>query len=390
MSATLSPPVSTETESASPTTPKRVKFGVADGFMQTLRKRVDEYFNETNLSRHDQPRLYLKCFVILAWTALSYCALVFWASSWPVALLAAASLGAAMAGVGFNIQHDGGHGAFSKHGWINKATAFTLDILGGSSFIWKRTHNIVHHSYTNVTGVDGDIELGGLGRLSPHQPRYFFHRFQHIYLWFLYGFITFKWQFHDDTMALVKGRVGDTRVPRPNAKEWCVLIAGKLIFLTLAFGLPLMLHPWYAVAGFFFATSFVQGVLLSIVFQLAHVVEHADFPMPEGDAKRIENEWAAHQVETTVDFAQNSWLASWYTGGLNFQIEHHLFPQICHAHYPAIAKIVEETSAEYGVKYYSHPTTWSAIKSHYRWLREMGRPVANTSEPVSVVEPGVA
>lgn len=352
---------------------KLVKFGKSDGFMQALRKRTDEYFAETKQSKRDHPRMYVKTVVILAWLVASYVGLVFFAPTWAVALLLAASLGAAMAAVGFNIQHDGGHGAYSKFPFINHSMAFMLDVLGGSSFIWKRTHNIVHHSYTNVTGIDGDIDLGVLGRLSPHQPRFSYHRFQHLYLWVLYGFITFKWQFRDDVMALIRGRVGETRVPRPRGWELAVLLTGKVLFLTLAFGIPLSLHSWQAVAVMFFTASFVEGVLMSVVFQLAHVVEHADFPAPEEGSMKIENAWAVHQVETTVDFARDKWLATWFTGGLNYQIEHHLFPQICHIHYPAIARIVEETSAEFGVKYYAHPTTGAAVASHYRWLRKLGR-----------------
>ena len=350
-----------------------VKFAKADGFMQELKKRVDQYFVETNQTKRDHPRIYVKCFVILAWLTLSYVGLVFLATTWPVALLCSVSLGLAAAAVGFNIQHDGGHGAFSRFPIVNRLTAFTLDILGGSSFIWKRTHNVIHHSYTNVTGIDGDIDLGGLGRLSPHQPHYAFHRLQHIYLWFLYGLITFKWQFYDDTSAIVLGRVGDSKIPRPAGWEVVGLIVGKSAFLILAFAIPLYLHSWQQVALWFCVGSFVQGVMLSIVFQLAHVDEHADFPMPDTDSMRIENAWAVHQVETTIDFAQNHPVVTWYTGGLNYQIEHHLFPQICHIHYPAIARIVEQTAGEFGVKYHAHPTMWSAVKSHFRWLRTMGR-----------------
>ncbi|MEZ6125017.1 MAG: acyl-CoA desaturase [Planctomycetaceae bacterium] len=355
-----------------------VKFGRSTGFMQTLRERVDAWFEEHQHTKRDHPRMYLKTVVILSWAILSYAGLVFWAASWPQALALAASLGIAMAAVGFNIQHDGGHGAYSRFPAVNQLMAFTLDILGGSSYIWKRTHNIIHHSYTNVTGIDGDIDLGVLGRLSPHQPRYGFHRLQHLYLWFLYGFITFKWQFHDDFQALLRGRIGETRVPRPQGLDLFLLILGKAMFVTLAFVIPLSLHAWYNVLGCFVAASFVQGLLLSIVFQLAHVVEHADFPLPDAESQKIENEWAVHQVETTVDFARDSWLATWFTGGLNFQIEHHLFPQICHIYYPELSRIVEATSKEFGVSYAAHPTTLSAVKSHYSLLKKLGRPHSET------------
>ncbi|MCR9200382.1 MAG: acyl-CoA desaturase [Planctomycetaceae bacterium] len=371
MSETLViPTVSTDTKTES----QNVKFARCEGYMATLKERVDDYFRTTQLSPKDQPRMYLKTAIILAWLVASYVGLVFWSANVWQACACAISLGVVMAAVGFNIQHDGGHGAYSRYGWVNRAMAFTLDILGGSSFVWKRTHNIVHHSYTNITGVDGDIDLGILGRLSPHQPRRGFHRFQHLYLWFLYGFITFKWQFKDDTQALLTGKLGETRIPRPKLLDIAITIVGKTSFLTLAFVVPLMYHHWTHVAAMFFLASFVQGVLLSVVFQLAHCVEEAEFPLPEGDNARIENAWAVHQVETTVDFSQNGALATWFTGGLNFQIEHHLFPNICHIHYPAIAKIVRQTSEEFGIEYHAHPTVMSAIRSHFNWLKRMGRP----------------
>lgn len=358
-----------------PVDPQNIKFARSDGFMQTLKERTDAYFQENGLSRKDNPSMYLKTAVILTWLAASYVGLVFFAVNFWQASALAISLGTAMAAVGFNIQHDGGHGAYSKYPLVNRLMAFTLDILGGSSFVWKRTHNVVHHSYTNITGVDGDIDLGILGRLSPHQPRFGYHRFQHLYLWFLYGLITFKWQFRDDTMALLTGKLGETKIPRPKAIDILLTIIGKGSFLTLAFGIPLYYNNWLHVAAFFFLASFVEGVLLSVVFQLAHCVEEAEFPMPEGSTARIENAWAVHQVETTVDFARGGRIATWYTGGLNYQIEHHLFPQICHIHYPAVSKIVEETAGEFGVKYYAHQTFFAALRSHYNWLRRMGRPV---------------
>ena len=353
--------------------PRTVKFGKTDGFMKTLRERVDGYFEENNLSKHDHPRMYVKTFFILAWLTASWVSLVLLSGTTLTAVLSAVSLGLAMAAVGFNIQHDGGHGAYSKYPIVNNLMAFTLDILGGSSFIWKRTHNIIHHSYTNVTGVDADIDVGFLGRLSPHQRHLPFHRLQHFYLWFLYGFITFKWQFVDDYLALFRGKIGTTRVPKPKGWEMTALIAGKIIFMSLAFAIPLAFHSWQNVLLFFFLASFVQGATLSIVFQLAHVMEDADFPMPDEDSMRIENEWGVHQVETTVDFAQNSRIVNWFTGGLNFQIEHHLFPQICHTHYPALAPIVKQTSEEFGVNYYAHPSLGSALASHFRFLKQLAQ-----------------
>ncbi|MCH8828567.1 MAG: acyl-CoA desaturase [Planctomycetes bacterium] len=323
--------------------------------------------------------MYLKTAAILAWFIASYVLLVAWSATWWQALLLAISLGSSMACIGFNIQHDGGHAAYSSRKWINNLMAMTLDLLGGSSYVWKKKHNLVHHSFTNITGHDGDIELGVLGRLSPHQPRYKFHRLQHVYLWVLYGFVTFKWQFYDDIRYIVDGRIGKYDLARPRGWDLVVFVGGKLLFISLAFVIPMLLYKWYIALLFFFLTSFVQGLLLSVVFQLAHCVKEANFPMPREGTGRMENAWAVHQVETTVNFARRSWLITWFTGSLNYQIEHHLFPQICHLNYPAIAGLMEQTCSEFGVKYSAHDTLWGAVAAHYRWLRRMGRPLETSA-----------
>jgi linoleoyl-CoA desaturase len=349
-----------------------LKFGGNDGFHLALRRRVDRYFRHTRQPRRDCPRMYLKTGVILSWLAATYVLLLFFAGTGWLAIPLAVLLGLAMAAVGFNIQHDGGHGAYSERRWVNKLMSLTLDLLGGSSYIWARKHNSIHHSYTNVTDHDDDINIGWLGRLTPHQRRLPFHRLQHWYLWALYGFLPAKWYLWDDFRDVGRGRIGGVRIARPRGWELVTLLAGKAAFFLLAFAIPALLHPIWIVLVVYAIATFVQGVVLSIVFQLAHCVEEATFPLPHQDTGRIEKTWAVHQVETTVDFARRDRLVSWYTGGLNFQVVHHLFPQICHVHYARMARIVEKTCRKFGVEYRSHATLWAGIASHFRWLRRMG------------------
>jgi linoleoyl-CoA desaturase len=355
----------------------RLKFGSSVGFLGALRAKVDNYFATTGLPRRDLPRMYLKTVVILAWFAASYCALIFLVANWWQATFMAISLGFAAAAIGFNIQHDGGHQAYSDRRSVNRLMAMTLDMLGGSSYIWDQKHNIIHHTYANITGFDEDIQLGFLGRLSPHQRRLKFHRLQHFYLWILYGFITIKWHSFDDFRDLIRGKIGEQRFPRPQGWQLGLFFAGKAFFVAMAFVIPLMMHSVLPALFCYFLASFVQGVTLSVVFQLAHCVEDAEFPMPVEGGK-IENEWAVHQVETTVDFARKSRIVSWFTGGLNFQIEHHLFPRVCHLHYPALSELVEQTCAEFGISYRTHEKISSSIASHYRWLRLMGKEFASS------------
>jgi len=316
--------------------------------------------------------MYVKTVILIASFISSYVLLVFFAQTWWQALPLAILLGLLTAAIGFNVQHDGSHHAYSNHDWVNKIMAATIDIIGGSSHHWHFKHVIFHHTYVNITGYDTDIELGGLGRLSPHRRRFWFYRWQHYYLWLLYGFMAINWHLVGDLRDVIPGRIGGHRLPRPKGWSLAVFVFGKMIFLTLAFGIPMLFHPVLVVVSFYAAAAVVLGIVLSVVFQLAHCVEEAEFPLPRNDTGRVENAWAIHQVETTVDFSRRSQIAAWLLGGLNFQIEHHLFPRICHVNYPAISKLVEQTCKEFGLRYSEHKSFWSGIASHFRWLRRMG------------------
>ena len=355
---------------------KTLKFGDNREFLAVLRQRVDDYFSTTGRPKRDCPHMYLKAVIIFSWFVTSYVLLVLAASAWWQVLPLAISLGFAMAAVGFNIQHDGGHQAFSNSRWVNKLAAMTLDLLGGSSCVWDCKHNSIHHTYPNITGHDDDINIGFLGRLSPHQKRLNFHRFQQFYLWVLYGFIAIKWQVYDDFRDILKGKIDGHSFVRPTGWNLIVFIVGKLVFFSLAFVIPMLMYDPWAVLLCYVVATFVQGATLSVVFQLAHCVEDAAFPMPAGGTNRIEKAWAVHQVETTVDFASKNRLVAWLTGGLNYQIEHHLFPRICHVNYPAIAQLVEETCQEFEINYATHETLFAGVASHFRWLRKMGLPDA--------------
>jgi linoleoyl-CoA desaturase len=323
--------------------------------------------------------MYLKTAITLACLAVSYLLLVFAAQSWWQGVPLAVLLGLAAAGIGFNVQHDGGHHAYSDYRSVNKLMAMTLDLMGGSSYFWHWKHVVYHHTYVNVTGHDTDINLGILARVTPHQTRLVFHRWQHLYLWPLYGLLAVKMQFVDDFRRLITGRIGSHRVRRPTGWDLVLLLAGKATFFAWAFGIPLLFHPVTAVLVYYGVAAAVLGTALSVVFQLAHCVEQAAFPLPTGTG-RIEQAWAIHQAETTVDFARLSRVVPWLVGGLNFQIEHHLFPKISHVNYPAISKLVEQTCRDFGVTYTEHRSFREGVASHFRWLRRMGMP--NTASEI--------
>jgi len=317
--------------------------------------------------------MYLKTAIILGVFGAVYLSLVFLASTWWQALPLSILLGFTMAAIGFNIEHDGGHNSYSDYAIVNQLMAMTLDLVGASSYVWHWKHGVVHHTYANITGHDVDIDLGAIGRLTPHQKRLSFHRWQHFYLWPLYGLIVVKWHWFDDFRDVLLGRIDQQRMPRP--KRWGLVrfIGMKAMFITIAFVIPMLLHPVWNVLLLYGVTVVVAGVLVSVVFQLAHCVEEADFPMPEANTNLVNNPWAIHQIETTVNFSRRSKLQTWFLGGLNFQVEHHLFPRICHVNYPGMSKIVEDTCREFGVTYKQHPTFRAGLASHFRWLRRMGR-----------------
>ena len=352
----------------------KTKFLESGPFHQALKSRVEGYFQESGRTKRDQPAMYLKTAVLLGWFAASYAFLLLGADHVLEAVLGCVSLGLAMAGIGFSIQHDANHGGYSERRSVNRAMSWTLDLLGASSYVWSWKHNIFHHSHPNVVGLDADIDIQPFCRIAPAQRLYPAHRFQHLYIWMLYGLLAVKWNFVDDFKDVITGSVGRQKMPRPTGWKLAGVLGGKLFFFSWALLLPLLLHAWWQVLLGYAFTSFVLGVTLATVFQLAHCVQEADFPEVPTTGGPFPREWAVHQVETTVDFARGNRVLCWYLGGLNFQVVHHLFPRVCHLHYPALSRLIEETCREHGVRYRVQTSVREALGSHVNWLKRMGRP----------------
>lgn len=349
------------------------KFKNRSDFYGDLKKAVSAYLEQLGLTEQDSPRMVIKSIILLGWLIGSYFTLVFLASYWWQVTLCSISLGLAMAGVGFCIQHDGNHGSYSKKPWRNRLAGMTLDLLGGSSYIWSHKHNVVHHTFTNIVDHDDDIALGFLGRVAPEQPRLWFHRFQKYYLWFLYGFVVIKWQLVDDYVNLYTGKIGAHPFKRPRGLNLVQFVGGKAVFMSLAFVIPSLIHPISLVALTYFGTVWFMSFVLAITFVLAHVVKPAEFPTPEHSTGTMELPFAEHQVRTTANFAPGNPILTWYLGGLNYQVEHHLFPWISHIHYPRISPIVRSLCEKYKLPYNSH-SLFQAIASHYYLLDMLGRP----------------
>jgi linoleoyl-CoA desaturase len=354
---------------------KSLPFTKQLGFRKALTERAEAYLKEHNLPARDVPAMYVKTAIILTWWLLSYLLLLLGGFPPLINVLLCISFGLATAGMGFNIMHDANHGAYSRHAWVNKLMGLTMELLGSCSVFWRQKHNIWHHTYTNIAGLDEDLETNGVLRFSPHDTWKPFHRFQHLYVPFVYAMAGLQWLLFRDFQIYFTGKTDEFHQYLPlSRKDKLIFWGGKLTIFTLLWGIPLLVFPWWQVLIGFLIVMFTIGFALTTIFQLAHVMDNAEFPEPSGDPLKIENEWAIHQVQTTVNFAPGNKVLNWYAGGLNYQVEHHLFPHICHLHYPALSKIVRETCAEFGIRYNCFPTWRAAIASHLRILKQLSQP----------------
>lgn len=280
-----------------------------------------------------------------------------------------------MAGIGMSVMHDAAHGSFSKKGWLNKLFSNTMYFIGGNTFNWRVQHNLMHHTYTNIDGFDEDIEPKGSLRLSPHSPLKKIHRFQHIYAFFLYCLMTLSRAINEFGQLIRYNKAGITKQQGSTPKkEMTRLVIAKVAYFGVILALPLIFssYSWWLVTLGFLIMHIVAGVFMSVVFQMAHVVEEAQHPLPD-EVGAIYNEWAIHELETTANFGRGNRFLGWMVGGLNYQIEHHLFPTICHIHYQALSPIVERTAKEFGLRYNQNKTFFGAVGSHVRMLKKLGR-----------------
>ena len=340
-------------------------------FHQELKKRVQNYFTENNIKQTGNFSLYFKAILLWSSYIFLYVHLVFFTPVLWMATIECILMGGLTAAIGFNVMHDGGHGSFSNSKFWNKIAAFSVNGLGASMLMWNNKHNIIHHTYTNIDGVDDDIEIKPLLRMCPTQKKYKAHRFQHFYVWFLYSLLLIIWVFLTDYQKYFKKKIGIVPIKKLSIFDHFAFWIAKIGYYFMMIALPIYMVGFTNWLVGFLILSMFAGFVLSIVFQLAHTVEETAFPTPV-DNNNIENEWAIHQVETTANFATKNKLISWLVGGLNFQIEHHLFPKISHVHYPEISKIIKKTCEEFDVKYIEYKRMRDAVISHALHLKKMG------------------
>ncbi|MFL5927718.1 MAG: fatty acid desaturase family protein [Gaiellaceae bacterium] len=353
---------------------EKVAFERSGAFIVATRRDVNDYLRSRSVRRRARFGLYLKGVAILAVWAASWGTLALARPGVGLGLLTLATLVGSMILIGFAIQHDANHGAYFTSRRLNRLLGWlTTDILlGFSSYVWRVKHNVAHHTYTNVDGYDDDVAQTPFARFLPSQPSRPWYRFQHIYVWPLYSLMVMRGQSSADVMALRRGRIGNVNLHPPRGWELAGLVAGKAIFLTWAFVVPLLVYPWWIVLVAYVGSTMLASLVIATTFQLAHCVEEADATSP-ADLAANRREWAAHEVETTVDFCTGNRVLTSLLGGLNFQIEHHLFPRLPHTHYPNIAPFVRRRAEEHGIRYTAQPSLRAALRSHHRQVRTLGR-----------------
>ena len=344
-------------------------------FFRILNKRVNAYFKENNIARTGNWKLHLKTVIMFSLYLTPYFLLLTLDFPTWAQLLFTILMGIGMAGVGMNVMHDANHGSYSSKKWVNKLLGSSIYILAGNVYNWQVQHNVLHHTYTNIHGHDEDMEAGRILRFSKHAKWHKHHRFQHYYSVFLYGLLTFNWMLTADFMQtkryLARG-LSYGKFPG-KFKQWSNLVITKVIYVSIWIVLPIIFMDiaWWKILLGFFIMHYVAGLILSIIFQLAHIVEDTDMPLPD-ETGNMKNTWAIHQLFTTVNFGTKNRIINWFSGGLNHQVEHHIFPNISHIHYNDIAKIVKQTAQEFNLPYFEYKTTRKALIAHFRHLKEMG------------------
>jgi linoleoyl-CoA desaturase len=346
------------------------------GFYATLKQRVDAHFTENELSKHANGAMVLKTVILMVAYILPFILLLTLQPSLGISLLLWSIMGLSLAGIGMSVMHDANHGAYSSSNTVNSIVGHSLNLIGGSVFNWKLQHNILHHTYTNITHMDEDIEDRLVLKFSPHTPVKKYHQFQWMYAFLFYGLLTFYWAVAKD---LVQFRQFTKNGVNPHSKKENRVILFKIVLVKLAYFFVMLVVPSYFIGipfmqvfTGFLVMHFFAGLILTTVFQLAHTLEHTAHPLPTEEGT-IENDWAIHQLNTTVNFSPGNKFISWYVGGLNYQIEHHLFQKISHVHYPAIAVIVKQTAQEFNVPYLENKTFFEALRSHIAYLKQIGK-----------------
>ncbi len=362
---------------------KFVRFApvIKNGFYETVNANVDSYFLENKISPYANASMWIKTTVMLSLYMVPCVLMItgvaagnYWLFYGFWILMAFG-----MVGIGTSVMHDAQHGSYSANKNVNTFIGFILEIIGGYAVTWRIQHNVLHHTFTNVAGLDEDIDSIKLLRFSPRQPKRRYHKYQYLYVWFFYMMMTLFWMTAKDYLQVIRYKQHDLLVRQKVSLKQALfrLTVYKIFYYAYIMVLPILFSgmPWYHVLFGFLIMHFTAGLILSCIFQPAHIMESSGFALPLKikEKRQMENSWAIHEVANTTDFGQNKRFLTWFIGGLNFQIEHHLFTNICHVHYPKLAPIVRSVADSFGIPYHVQPSFFKALGLHVEMLKKLGR-----------------
>lgn len=344
----------------------------SDGFYLTLKQRVLAHFRKTGKHRYANAEAMLKSLLFTAVFATCYYLILSVKMSPGIFLLCWFCMGVFLLLAAMSMVHDAAHGVYSSRRWINETLLRFANLAGGDGYMYKYKHTISHHPYTNIPGVDIDLEQSGVVRVTPHTKAQKKHRYQHTYMKLLYPFFILYWVIARDFNYYSRKYIGLVEAHHAPA-HWGFLVFSKLFYFFYMLFVPLSVlsEPAWLVLTGFFCMHIGSGVVAMFALLANHVVEDSVFIMPDENGY-IPCSWGEHQLRTTDDYSPDSPFISFLFSGLNHHVAHHLFPKYCHVHYPAITRILRETAAEYGLRY-RHNDLFSALRSHFRLLKELSR-----------------
>ncbi len=349
---------------------QNISFPPRNAFDITLRDKIEHYFKDQSIQKTGNLFLHVKAISIFSLICIFYFLLIFKTNHLLEGLCYIFFLVQFKILLAFNVMHDASHSSFSNKKWLNYLGSLSMEFLGSSNMLWKEKHNSLHHTYTNINGKDDDLNIGNLMRLAPSQEWKPWHTYQAIYAPFLYCFLSLYLLLYSDFERILKGKIGDTSLKNKNIKEVSIFLGGKIFYFLYTIIIPSFFYKFETVIFFFLIGHFLFGLTLSLIFQLAHTIEETEFL--DKNSKKMPYSWIEHQLRTTANFSTNNKFLTFYCGGLNFQVEHHLFHMVSHVHYPKISKIIKETCKEFDKPYYVNKSFFSAVKSHFSYLHRMG------------------
>ena len=361
-----------------------------DLFYRICKQRIDEYFKNRNISPYANRLMVGKTVFLVVLFLTSYSAMYVFQPRGVFLILLQSMFYFTMFLMAVGIAHDGTHDSYSPKKWINKAMSRIFDFIGINSYLWDFNHVRSHHNAPNIPIFDSAIFSISLFRLHPRAEYCWFHRYQHFYIFFIYSLSTLFKVFVFDFFSFGRDRIGYVNTKNHSISQLLYLIFTKIFVVTYTLILPLAMleaPAWQIVTGFLIG-NLISGLALGVIFMVTHLHEYTKWPEPEPNGV-INNSFPRHIFETTSDFAVNNWLITWISGGLNIHVVHHLFPRIYQIHLPTLVEIVKQTAVEFGIKYYTYPTTWSAVKSHLKTIRQLGQPdvMVPLAKPLWAMQP---